>query len=135
MSDQQQAPVDQSKNGNPPPATIGQKIARALENAMELRIITLVGDAQVSGTFPDLELTYDGSEAKAIGTSINLVAGDTNTVISPAYAGDTGEALRSFHAEQVAEGKAIVERNVRLLVELGREIVDLVKDLGEDDKK
>lgn len=126
---------EQEEMNDQTPQTIGQKIARALENAMELRIVTVVGDATVGGRFPHVSLAFDGSEAKAIATSIDLVQGDTNTVISPAFSGDAGESLRKFHAEQVAEGKAIVERNVRLLVELGREIVSLVKDMGEASEK
>ena len=128
-------PAATGDNGGETELTIGQKIARALENAMELRITTVIGDGKVEGTFPELELVFDGTEAKAIATSIDLVQGDTQTVISPAYAGEAGEVLRNFHAEQVAEGKAVVERNVRLLVELGREIVSLVKDLGSDEKE
>lgn len=112
--------------------SIGQKIAHALNNAMELRVLTVVGEGEVTGRFPDLELKYSGSDAKTIATSIDLVQGDTTTTISPAFAGDSGELLRKFHADQVGEGKAIVERNVRLLVELGREIVSLVGELGDE---
>lgn len=118
--------IGNGATGSKPKLTIGQKIAHALQNAMELRVITVVGDGTVKGTFPELGLQFDGAEEKAIATSIDLVQGDITTVISPAYAGDSGEALRGFHAEQVSEGKAIVERNVRLLVDIGREIVSLV---------
>lgn len=113
--------------------SIGQKIAGALENMMELRVVTVVGDATVSGTFPDIKMAFDGAQAKTIATSIDLVQGDTHNLISPAYSGNTGDPLRTFHAEQVAASKEIVERNVQLCVDLGREIVSLVKDLGEGD--
>ncbi len=133
MNDSTPRTTNQGEKGNQTALSVGQKIASALENAMELRIVTVVGNASVGGEYPHLTLTFDGSEAQALATSIDLVQGDTRTVISPAFSGDTGESLRRFHAEQVAEGKAIVERNVRLLVELGREITSIVNDLGKQE--
>jgi hypothetical protein len=56
-------------------------------------------------------------------TDINLAGGDITHIVSEKLMGSDHADLRNAHQEAVTQAQAIVERNVRLLV-------SIVKDLG-----
>ena len=39
--------------------------------------------------------------------------------------------IRDFHDAQVEQAKAIVERNLRMIAEIGKQVVEAIKDLQQ----
>lgn len=94
-----------------------ETLGRAVRSAVNLRIVTIVGDAAISGSVEAPEVTVPRTGAAAV-TNINLLEGDIVTCLSPALAtGDLAE-VRDFHDGMVGKAEGIVERNVRLVREL-----------------
>lgn len=107
-------------NDTPAPAApvdLREALARAARSAVNLRVITLVGDTSPTGSLDSPRVDLPAAQA-AVVTNINLLGGDIVTCVSPAMVnGDLAE-LRAFHDGMVAKAEGIVERNVRLLREL-----------------
>jgi hypothetical protein len=110
-----------------------QKLRAALAAAVELRVITYVGQVTVQG-----ELTSDvntlrvafpspSTSERIFLTSVNLVQGDIVNVIPPNFGGDTDNAMLAFHAEQVKEGKEIVARNLEMIAKLGKQLASFAR--------
>jgi hypothetical protein len=94
-----------------------QTLGRAVRSAINLRVITVVGDVTLTGTIESPTVTAPTS-GPAVVTNINLLGGDIITAISPQIAnGDLAE-LKAFHDGVVAKAEEMVERNVRLLKDL-----------------
>lgn len=94
-----------------------QALGRAVRSAINLRVITVVGDVTIAGTIESPTVTAPTS-GPALVTNINLLGGDILTCISPQIAnGDLAE-LKAFHDGVVAKSEEMVERNVRLLKDL-----------------
>lgn len=94
-----------------------QTLGQAVRSAINLRVITVVGDVTISGSIetPTVKAPTSGP---AVVTNINLVEGDIITCISPQIAnGDLAE-LKAFHDGVVAKAEGLVDRNVRLLKDL-----------------
>lgn len=92
-------------------------LGTAVQGAMNLRVITLVGDAVVTGRVesPMVEMPATGP---AMVTNINLAGGDISTIMSQPFV-DAGYAdLRTLHNDMVGKAQAVVERNVIMLKDL-----------------
>ena len=99
------------------------KLLASIESVIDLRVITYVGDVEVSGDLskPEIRLPTD-DKAKALATSINLAQGDITNAIPEQYLAPDQEIIREYHKSQVAQANTIVERNVGLLVELVKNV-------------
>lgn len=99
------------------------KLLASIESVIDLRVITYVGDVEVSGDLnkPQISLPTD-KEAKALATSINLAQGDITSAIPEQFLAPDQEIIREYHKSQVAQANTIVERNVGLLVELVKNV-------------
>lgn len=87
----------------------------AVGSAVNLKVVTQVDDA-------------------AISTTINLAEGDiTNAVPAKFWAPDQ-QVIRDFHQAQVEQAKLIVDRNLRLIGELGKQIADGITELKRAEK-
>ncbi|NYZ14978.1 hypothetical protein HL658_20725 [Azospirillum sp. RWY-5-1] len=94
-----------------------ETLGTAVQGAMNLRVITLVGDAAVTGKVesPTVEMPAAGP---AMVTNINLAGGDISTIMSQPFV-DAGYAdLRTLHNDMVAKAQSVVERNVTMLKDL-----------------
>jgi hypothetical protein len=99
-------------------APLSQTLLDAVRSAVQLQIVTRVGDG----------------DQNAIATSINLVQGDiTNTVPDKFWAPDQ-QIVRDFHQAQVEQAKAIVERNLRMIAEVGKQVADAITELKQAEK-
>ncbi len=106
----------------------------------ELRIVTYVGPAKLSVPERDPErdpadLQFaisppDQISTDAIVTAINLVQGDITNYVPAQFFTGNGQILE-FHLKQVVEGKEIVDRNLRLLAEVGKTLVDAFQNRGQ----
>jgi hypothetical protein len=100
-----------------------QALSDTIHRAVNLRVVTLVGDAVVSGTLERLEVGAPVASAGALVTDINLAGGDITRIVSDKLLGADYADLRTAHQESVKQAQDIVERNISILV-------SLVKDIG-----
>lgn len=108
---------------------IADQLIDLLKSAQDLRIITIVGKVTVQHAFDQNQKTVINitNDQKAIVTSISLVEGDIINGIDPEYALGEENSLRDFHEKQVKLGNDIINRNLMLLKDLSKEIIDMIK--------
>ena len=96
------------------------RLFTAMKNAVDLRIVTVVGDFTVEGfDDPDKPLRVMlGAEQGGLFTSINLVTGDIRCALSKEYTGAQNTDLQAFHAKQVELARDIVANNLKVLGDL-----------------
>ncbi len=99
-----------------------QALSDTIHRAVNLRVVTLVGDAVVSGTLERLEVGAPVASAGALVTDINLAGGDITRIVSDKLLGADYSDLRNAHQESVKQAQDIVERNINILVSLVKEI-------------
>jgi hypothetical protein len=101
-----------------------QALSDTIHRSVNLRIVTLVGDAGVTGTLERMEIAAPTASAGTLVTDINLVAGDITRIISERMLATEFTDLRSAHEASVTQAQDIVERNVKILI-------TIVKELGQ----
>jgi len=112
------------------PATkLWEKLLGGVRSAVELRIVTHVGEVEVSGDLARPTVKFSGEPGNAIATSINLVDGDVTSVVPEKFWAPDKQVIRDFHQAQVEQSKDIVERNLKLIAELGSGIARAIADL------
>jgi hypothetical protein len=99
-----------------------QALSDTIHRAVNLRVVTLVGDAVVSGTLERLEVGAPIASAGALVTDINLAGGDITRIVSDKLLGADYADLRAAHQDSVKQAQDIVERNINILVSLVKEI-------------
>lgn len=103
------------------------KLVKALNAVVKLKVVTFVGPVEVSGSLDalkvDMPITKPGEDA--IVTSIDLVQGDIVNVVPGRFWTPEQVAVREFHQQQVGEAKEIVDRNVKLILAAGKSLVEL----------
>lgn len=107
-----------------------EHLSAAVQGAMNLRIITQVGDAKIGGDLaaPTVSLPGDGT---SIVTNIDLAQGDITTVTSPALRDASYADVHTLHGQMVVQAQAIVERNIAILKDI---IASVGKDLPDAPK-
>ncbi|MFO7566791.1 MAG: hypothetical protein R6X02_29380 [Enhygromyxa sp.] len=103
-----------------------QNLLKATSSAVQLQIVTQVGDATISGEIASPKLEFEEQKGTAIATSINLIEGDITSVVPEKFWAPDQQIVRDFHEAQVEQAKDIVERNLRLIGELGERIFDAI---------
>lgn len=112
------------------PATkLWEKLLGGVRSAVELRVVTYVGEAKLSGPLDRAMVEFGGEPGDAIATSINLVEGDITSVVPEKFWAPDKQVIRDFHQQQVEQGKDIVERNLKLISELGSGIARAIAEL------
>lgn len=94
-----------------------ETLGSAIQGAMNLRVITLVGDAAVTGKVesPTVEMPAAGP---SMVTNINLAGGDISTIMSQPFVEPGYADLRTLHNDMVAKAQTVVERNVTMLKDI-----------------
>ncbi len=103
-----------------------QALSDTIHRAVNLRVITLVGDAQIQGTLESLQVTAPAANSGTLVTDINIVGGDVTTIISERFLGADHAELRAAHQAAVTQAQEIVARNISVLVSVAKEIGDLL---------
>jgi hypothetical protein len=99
-----------------------QALSDTIQRAVNLRIVTLVGDAQVQGALENLQVSAPPATARSLITDINLVAGDITTLASEQLLGPDHAEIRAMHQAAVIQAQQIVARNAEILVTIAKEI-------------
>jgi hypothetical protein len=98
---------------------LAQNTLKALNELLTMEVVTTLGDVEIGfkDNSKEIELKKLDSTACAI-TRINIASGDIWS--NKALSGPDGEGakLAEYHAQMVEKSQAIVERNVRLIVEM-----------------
>lgn len=99
-----------------------QALSDTIHRAVNLRVVTLVGDAQVQGTLEALRISAPATTSASLVTDINIVGGDITTLLSEKLIGPEFAELRNGHTASVKQAQDIIERNVNILVTVAKEI-------------
>ena len=94
-----------------------EALSATVQSAINLRIITLVGDAPITGSIENPRVAMPG-QAVSMVTNINLVEGDVSTLISQPFLGGEYAELRALHAEMAERAHKVIERNLAILQEI-----------------
>lgn len=107
--------------------TLQAKLAKALNAAVKLKVVTYVGAVELSGTLDALAIAMPTGKPgeDAIVTSIDLVQGDIVNIVPTRFWAPEQVAVREFHQQQVGEAKEIVDRNLNLILKAGKAMVGL----------
>jgi hypothetical protein len=89
-------------------------LGATIRSAINLRVITLVGDAPITGSVESPNVSMP-AQAVSMVTNINLVEGDVSTLVSQAFLGGQYAELRTLHAAMTEQAQKIIERNVAIL--------------------
>ena len=105
------------------PATeFWQTLSDTINRAVNLRVVTVVGDASVKGTLERMEVDMPPASAWSLVTDINLVGGDITRIVSDKLMGPEYNDLRNAHEAAVKQAQEIVERNVSILMQVAKEL-------------
>ena len=111
-----------------------EKLVVAAENLINLKIVTIVGDAKLSGTLerPIVEFSSDDSDNDqiVIATNINIVDSDITTVIPERYENEVGGAIMKYHSEKVAQANASMDQRIEFIKSLVKDIVPIIRGDG-----
>ena len=111
--------------------TFLEKLVVAAENLINLKIVTIVGDAKLSGTLerPNVEFSSDNAESEqiVIATNINIVDSDITTVIPEKYENAVGSAIMKYHTEKVAQANESMDQRIEFIKSLVNDIVPIIR--------
>jgi hypothetical protein len=103
---------------------VWQAISDTIDRAVNLRIVTLVGEASITGPCDDMKIDTPKAPVGSLVTDINLVGGDITNMVSEKLLGVEYATVRTSHQESVKQAQEILARNVNILV-------SIVKEIGE----
>ena len=114
---------DNSPEDTTASSSLWDKLLRSIESTVHLRVVTYVGEIEVGGKLDKPEIAFpSGAQPKTLTTAINLAQGDITTTIHPDFLSPDAQVLRDYHQHQVGQANAIVERNVKLVIELAQQL-------------
>jgi len=99
-----------------------QALSDTIQRAINLRIVTLVGDAQVSGTLEKMQIAMPALPCETIVTDINIALGDITYIVSDKLLGADYADLRNAHHDSVKQAQDIVARNVDILISIAKQL-------------
>src|SRR5437762_11095642 len=97
-----------------------QALSDTIHRAVNLRIVTLVGDAKIEGTLEALQISAPAVASGTLVTDINLVAGDITNIVSEKLLGADHAELRAGHQASVTQAQQIIARNAEILISIDR---------------
>ncbi|MBE2221331.1 MAG: hypothetical protein IAF02_07310 [Anaerolineae bacterium] len=114
-----------------------EKIENAVSDLTTLKVITAVGDVDVSQTAVDQngkKQTTRGEtyqNAKAILSTIDLIDGDISTVMDEAFVNDPAYAsIRDEHLNRLQNAQDIVDKNIKTLLGMVKTVGDILKEIN-----
>ena len=123
------------QENTPPSNSLLDSLKNAAENVINLQIVTIIGDVQVSGDIRHPTVAFLGDEPSTdhivIATNINLVDSDITSVIPKEYAGQTASQVMKYHAEQVAQATETMAQRVEMIKTLLKDLVPLISGKHE----
>ena len=107
---------------------LSQMVMEALKAIQELKVLTIVGKVSVTNAFDSQQTqVHVDQNHKAMVTAIDLIQGDITTAMDGDYTPGKDSAVAQFHERQVKAGNEIITRNLNLLRDMAKEIIDIAK--------
>jgi len=119
----------------PAPSNLWTKLISGVKSAIELRVVTYIGDVEIEGEFGSPTLRFpkpEDSAGRTLATTIDMVEGDITTAIPDAFWTPENQAIRDYHQGQVSQAHHIVERNVRLILELADKLQTQLREVPSE---
>ena len=108
-----------------------QTLKKAAENLINLQIVTVVGDVELSGDIQHPQVQFPkggtGTDQIVIATNINLIESDITTAIPTKYEDQVEGTIMKYHTEQVTQANATMDQKVKLIESLIKDIVPLFR--------
>ena len=108
-----------------------EKLLAAAENLINLKIVTIVGDAKLSGTLERPEVEFSSNDPEndriVIATNINIVDSDITTVIPQKYENEVGSAIMKYHTEKVSQANESMDQRIQFIKSLVKDIVPVIR--------
>ncbi|NOX46261.1 MAG: hypothetical protein GXO89_04710 [Chlorobi bacterium] len=100
-----------------------EKMLEGLEGLETLKIRTIVAELKYDATTKNY-VHDDGQSVEGIISEIHLATGDIDTRMTEKFTGDY-EALREYHQMKEEKGQEIIRKNIELIQEIVKTIIDL----------
>lgn len=101
-----------------------QRVEKALDDLVTLKIVTVVGPVAVAGAGTDISVAIaPGAATEAACTEINLLNGHIANVFSTGFAALSNGDLRGFHQSQVEKSESIVTGNLAEVQKLAMALI------------
>ena len=115
--------------------SIFDRLLQAMENAVDLRIMTVVTDFQIKNfDSTDQRVTIDlEGDQKGLVTSINILTGDVKNIIHNDYTGAQNKEMRDLHQKNVELARDIVATNLSMLGDLIEKFGGYLQGRGDED--
>jgi len=121
--------------GASPPGAAGstareflQRLEQALNNLVTLKVVTLVGPVNVSGSGTNVTVAIAaGAAPEAASTEVNLLDGDITNTFSPGFSALANGAMSNFHQSQVEKSHTIVTGNLAEVQKLATALIGVVR--------
>lgn len=118
-----------TKNNKKQKATFMTKMLEGLEELETLKIRTIVGELKYDAKTESY--AYDeGQYVEGIISEIHLATGDIDTRMTQKFTGEF-EALREYHQTKEIQGQKIIRKNIELIQEIAKTIVELGKEIAK----
>ena len=104
MTDTTVAPTHGDNKGG---SLVWQTISDTIDRAVNLRIVTLVGEASITGSCEDMKIDTPTATVGSLVTDINLVGGDITNMVSEKLLGAEYANVRASHQESHSRGGSI----------------------------
>ena len=105
-------------------------LKKAAENLVNLQIVTVIGNCQISGNIQHPEITFSddilNTDSTVIVTNINLVDSDITSVIPKKYEDQFDSPIMQYHTDQVQQANATMDQKVKLIETLLKDIIPLI---------
>ena len=115
--------------------SIFDRLLRAMENAVDLRVMTVVTDFQIRNfDAMDQPVTIElEGDQKGLVTSINILTGDVKNIIHNDYTGAQNKEMRDLHQKNVELARDIVANNLAMLGDLIEKFGGYLQSRGDED--
>src|SRR5215472_17763646 len=105
-----------------------QRLEQALSNLVTLKVVTLVGPVNVSGSGTQVTVAIaPGAAPEAASTEVNLLDGDITNTFSTGFSALTNGEMRNFHQSQVEKSQTIVTGNLAEVQKLATALISVVR--------
>ena len=106
--------------------TFLEKLKNAAENLINLQIVTVIGDVELSGEIKHPQVQFarptPGADSVIV-TNINLLDSDVTSVIPSKYENEITAPIMKYHADQVTQANESMTAKLELIQTLIADIV------------
>lgn len=115
-----------------PPGSVArdflQKLEQALEAIVTLKVVTLIGQAEVTGAGTQASVAIvHGTTPEAASTEIELLTGHITNTFSAGFAALANGEMRNFHQGQVEKSQSIVTGNLAEVQKLATALIGAIR--------